>query len=273
MNPTRLLLAAALAAPALALAQAPAKAPPLPANAPAANPHSAPASPWGKVPEIVLTLKVPPKGDTGTWRIRTFDDPADIQVELDTPAAKGRTKGTLLLVAGAGIAVKGFVPEKGFEIDPLDGAVVHLRLLTKILTDALPNGPEGVTGTQAVNLKETQRPLVAFTPSLNLKFDAPWAVTGKVTRKDAQTLTYDLTLETAGAKAGERVKFGLAGTLGGKARERWLDDGMALAGFTAYRLGAGEKKGNHATLSFGATKLAGPFKTVKDLRAELVKKP
>lgn len=273
MKTTRLLIAAALAAPALALAQAPAKAPPLPANAPASNPHSAPASPWGKVPEIVLTLKVPPKGDTGTWRIRTFDDPADIQVELDTPAAKGRTKGTLLLVAGAGIAVKGFVPEKGFEIDPLDGAVVHLRLLTKILTDALPNGPEGVTGTQAVTLKEDKRPLVVFTPSLNLKFEPPWAVTGQVTRKDAQTLAYDLSLETPGPKAGERVKFGLSGTLGGKPRERWLADGMSLAGYTAYKLGAGEQKGKHATLSFGAAKLPGPFATVKDLRAELLKKP
>jgi hypothetical protein len=56
------------------------------------------------------------------------------------------------------------------------------------------------------------------------------------------------------------------------AKGRVLEDSMSLAGWTAYRLGPAKgSKPGHATLKFGATRLPGPYATLKDLRAHLVR--
>ena len=259
-------LSAFLLAPALALAMPPKS--PDPAQG---NPHATPPSPWADLAEYSISLKVPPKGETGNWRIRTFDDPADVSIELDTPAAKGRTKGTLLLVGGQAIAFRGFAPEAGFEIDPLDAAIVNLKLVTNLLTRAEPAGPDAVKAVTAVKLRDDKQPIVAYTRSLNMQFNAPWSVTGQVKRVDASTVSYDLTIEAPGAKAGERLKWQLKGTAGGASRAKALDDAMSLSGWTAYRLAPPSSKTGHTTLSFGTQKLPGPFATMKDLRSALAK--
>jgi hypothetical protein len=259
-------LPALLLAPALALAMPPAD----PAKG---NPHAAPASPWGDLAEYAIALSVPPKGDTGNWKIRTFDDPADVSIELDTPAPKGRTKGTLLLVGGQAIAFKGFEPEKGFEIDPLDAAIVNLRLAVNLLTKVAPDGPVAIKGATPVKLSDAKQPLVAATRSITLQFPAPWSVTGQVKRADAATVAFDLVIEAAGAKPGEKLKWTLKGTAGGASRAAALADALPLAGYTAYRLAPPASKTGHTTLTFGTQKLAGPFASVKDLRAALAKAP
>ena len=54
---------------------------------------------------------------------------------------------------------------------------------------------------------------------------------------------------------------------------RWpADEGMGLAGWTAYAIGPGKSaKTGHASLRFQAAKLPGPFATVKELRAAAAK--
>ncbi len=260
-------LPAFLLAPVLALAMPPAA--PDPAKG---NPHATPpASPWSDLADYTISLKVPPKGDTGKWRIRTFDDPSDVSIELDTPAAKGRTQGTLLLVGGQALAFKGFTPEAGFEIDPLDTAIVNLKLVTNLLARIAPDGPDAVKATTAVKLSDEKQPLIAYTRSINLQFSAPWSVTGQVKRTDPKTIAYDLTIEAPGTKAGERLKWQLKGTASGGTRGKALDDAMSLAGWTVHRLAPPASKTGHTTLSFGTQKLPGPFATMKDLRAALAR--
>jgi hypothetical protein len=259
-------LPAFLLAPALALALPPAA--PDPAKG---NPHATPPSPWTDLAEYEISLKVPPKGETGNWKIRTFDDPSDVAIELDTPAAKGRTKGTLLLVGGQAIAYRGFTPEAGFEIDPLDTAIVNLKLVTNLLTRIAPEGPVAVKAVTPVKFGDARQALVAFTRSLNMQFNAPWSVTGQVKRVDATSIAYDLTIEAPGAKAGERLKWQLKGKAGGASRGKALEDAMPLTGFAVHRLAPPQSKAGHTTLSFGTQKLPGPFATMKDLRSALAK--
>jgi hypothetical protein len=262
------ILSALLLAPALALAM-----PPQAIDPAQGNPHATPPSPWTDLAEYTIALTVPPAAATGNWTIRTFDDPADVAIELDTPAAKGRTRGSLLLVGGQAIAIKGFAPEAGFEIDPLDTAIVNLKLLTNLLTRVEPAGPDAVKAVRAVKLADDKKALVAYTRSLNLQFNAPWAVTGQVKRVDAKSVAYDLTIEAPGPKAGERLKWRLKGTAGGPAREAALGDALSLAGWSAWRLAAPASKTGHTTLTFGTQKLPGPFATMKDLRAALARAP
>jgi hypothetical protein len=259
-------LPALLLPPALVLAMPP-KAPD-PAQG---NPHATPASPWTDLAEYEISLKVPPKGETGNWKIRTFDDPSDVAIELDTPAANGRTRGTLLLVGGQAIAYRGFTPEAGFEIDPLDTAIVNLKLVTNLLTRIAPEGPDAVKAVTPVKIGDVKQALVAYTRSLNLTFSAPWTVTGQLKRVDPKSIAYDLTIEAPGAKAGERLKWQLKGTAGGASRGKSLEDAMPLTGWTVHRLAPPASKTGHTTLTFGTQKLPGPFATMKDLRSTLAK--
>lgn len=278
----RTLLAATLALLALplaALAQAPApsagrpavsKAPP-----PASSPHAKEMpSPWADLADYTLTVKVPPRGETGTWRIRAYADPADVMVDLDTPSPTGRTKGTILLVGGRGIAVKGFAPEAGFEVDPLDAAIVNLKVLTQLLDAAEPGGPEKVRGRKAVSRREAKLPIHASTPSANAIFRAPWKLKGTLDRVDAKTISFALELDVPVAdKSAGRASWTFTGTAGGASAGRVLDHATSLAGWTAYDLAPQRAKQTHSTLKFGATKLAGPLATVEDLRKTLAAIP
>lgn len=268
-----LFAACLLGLPLAVPAQAPATPKPsMPANHPpiGAGPAKAAPSPWTQFADYTLTVKVPPKGDTGTWKFHTYADPADVLVELDTPGAKARTKGSILLVGGQIIAAKGFALEAGFEVDPLDAAIVNLKILTQLLDAAVPGGPGALTKKQAVNVREQRNPIVATTPSANAGFNAPWNLKGQVERTDAGTVAFRLELEVPnGEKPAERARWLFTGRASGVQKGRELDGTMSLAGWTAYSLGNAPvaKPSAHTSMRFGATRLPGPFATVKDLRA------
>jgi hypothetical protein len=274
MRPHTLFAAVLLCLPVALLAQAPAPAKPaMPTNhPPIGGPQAKEApSPWSELADYTITVKVPPKGDTGTWKFRTFEDPADVVLDFDTPATKGRTKGTIMLVGGEAIATRGFTPEAGYEMDPLDAAVVNLKILTRLLDAAVPAGPSALKGKQAVNVREEKAPIFASTPTANAQFKAPWSLKGTIERVDATTISYQLELDVPDAdKKAERVRWTFSGTAGGTPKGRVLDNATSLAGWTAYRLGPPKNaKQGHTALKFGATKLPGTVATVKDLRASL----
>lgn len=274
MRPHTFLAAALLCLPVALLAQAPAPAKPaMPTNhPPIGGPQAKEApSPWSELADYTITVKVPPKGDTGTWKFRTFEDPADVVLDFDTPGPKGRTKGTIMLVGGEAIATKGFMPEAGYEMDPLDAAVVNLKILTRLLDAAVPAGPSALKGKQAVNVREEKAPIFASTPTVNAQFKAPWSLKGSVERVDANTISFQLELDVPGVdKKSGRVRWMFSGTAGGTQKGRVLDNTTSLAGWTAYRLGPPKNaKQGHTALKFGATKLPGPLATVKDLRSSI----
>jgi hypothetical protein len=87
-------------------------------------------------------------------------------------------------------------------------------------------------------------------------------------------IAFNLELDVPnGEKPSERAKWHYSGTASGTTKGRVLDDGTSLAGWTAYDLAPKDSKGTHSLLRFGATKLDGPFATVKDLRAALARIP
>lgn len=267
-----LIAALILCAPLAAAAQAPASKPALPTGHPpvGAGPQaSEKPSPWSALAEYTLTVTAPRKGETGTWTFHTYADAADVLIDVDTPGAKGRTQGTLLLVSGSAIATKGLALEKGFELDPLDVAVVNLKILTRLLDVAVPGGPAALEGKRPVKARGESTPIMAATPSASAKFAAPWSLAGTVERVDATRIAFRLEIEVPkGDKAGERERWIFSGKAGGSARDRALDETMSLAGWTAYRIGPPkEAKQSHTTLRFAANKLPGPIATVKDLRA------
>jgi hypothetical protein len=100
---------------------------------------------------------------------------------------------------------RGFALEPGFEVDPLDAAILNLKVLA-----GLPSSAAGPPGSAS-----------------------------------------------------------------GGAMDRVLDSSLSLAGWTAYGIGPAKSSDPkaHSTLRFGATRLPGPFATLKDLRAALSRQP
>jgi len=265
-----------LSLPLAALAQAPAAPKPvMPANHPpiGASPQTkAPPSPWSQFADYTLTLKVPPRGNSGAWKFRTYADPSDVLIDLDTPGPKGRAKGSIMLIGGRALAAKGIALEPGYEIDPLDVAIVNLKILTQLLDAAVPGGPGALKGKYAVDAREANAPIVASTPGANARFDPPWHLKGSVERIGAGTIAFQLEIEAAGGgKPAERARWIYSGNASGSQEGRLLEDSMSLAGWTAFTLGNAPvaKPSSHASLRFGATRLPGPFATLKDLRAVL----
>jgi hypothetical protein len=235
------------------------------------KPKAAP-SPWSEFADYTLELKAPLRGEASTWRFRAFADPADVIVDFDTVAPKGRTKGSILLVGGQAVATRGFTPEAGFELDALDIAIVNLKVLTELLDAALPAGPAALKASHAVSAKDDRAPIFVNTPGANAQFNAPWSLKGRLERRDANAVSFRLELEAPGGeKPGERSRWVFTGKASGSVKGRVMDDSMSLAGWTAYGLGPARpaKAQSHASLRFGATKLPGPFATLKDLRAAL----
>jgi hypothetical protein len=272
------LLAAGLACLPLVAASMPPGSPKaaMPSNHPPIGgaPARAAPSPWSELADYTLTIKAPPRGEAGTWKYRTFESPADMVVDVDSPGPKGRSKGSIMLVGGQAIAVKGMALEPGFEVDPLDVAIVNLKVLTRLLDAAVPGGPAALEGKQSVDRREDRMAIEAFTPSSNARFLAPWTLKGTVERVNAGTVRFDLELDAPGGeKPGDRSKWVFSGTAGGSQKGRVLDDATALAGWTAYLLAPPKsaKPGAHSSLRFGTTKLDGPHATLKDLRTTLAK--
>lgn len=267
-----LLAVSLLLLPPAALAQPGAK-PAMPAgHPPIGGAAAAPPSPWSAFADYALTVKVPPRGEAGTWTFRTYADPADVMVEMDTPGPKGRTRGSLLLVGGQAIATKGFAPEPGYEVDPLDAAIVNLKLLVRLLDAAAPGGPASLTGKLAVDAREAKSAIVVSTPTANARLGAPWALTGTLERTGAGAIRFALAVETPGEKPKEKARWSFSGTASGASRDRVLDPATRLAGWTLYALGpvkTTKPASSHTALRFGATKLSGPFATLEDLRAAL----
>lgn len=270
------LLCLPLAAPAQPAAPS---RPTMPPNHPplGASPHGRAApSPWSELADYTLTVKVPPSGATGTWTFRTFADPADVIVDLDTPGPKGRTRGTILLVGGQAIAAKGFALEPGYETDPLDAAIVNLKILTRLLDVAAPDGPAALKGRRVVDARDDRTPIAASTPSATARFDAPWSLKGTVERVDSSTIAFRLELDApGGAGPAARARWTFSGRASGTPKGRALDEAMSLAGWTAYRLASAQpvKQKSHTSLRFGAQRLPGAVATLKDLRAALAKTP
>jgi len=137
-------------------------------------------------------------------------------------------------------------------------------------------GPAALKGKQAVDKREESAAIEAFTPSSTARFAAPWALKGSLERIDANTVSFRLDLDApGGAKPGERARWTFSGTATGAQQGRVLEDATNLAGWTGYTLAPpkSDKSKAHTALRFGATRLAGPHATLKDLRAELAKAP
>ncbi len=82
--------------------------------------------------------------------------------------------------------------EKGYEIDPLDGAVLNLKLVLEFLRAAAPGGPTAVQGKTTVNIKEEIRSIAVNTASASGGLEAPRTLHAMIEPTTAGHWSFDL---------------------------------------------------------------------------------
>jgi len=225
---------------------------------------------WAAFTSISLTLSPPGQPPVATWKAR-FDHKAnDILIDADVTADPGRMKGSIAMVGGRVMLTKGLKPERGYEIDALDGPVLSMQLVLRLLDRIFPKGPSSIPQEERIDRRDPIAIKFA-TPSASGRIPAPWHLGGKVAKTSGGAVTYDLVLEYPaegrGGKTGSE-KMHMVGELAVLAEPVFRDD-SSLEGWTPYGVGPQEEKSGDSTiLDYGAKRHDQPmFRKVGDVRA------
>ena len=182
------------------------------------------------------------------------------QTDGESPQA-----GTILVISGRWMLVKGLKSEKGREIDFLDIAGLNSQLLLTLLSKSLPNGPPAAGEFHEISFTEKVEPIQVGTSSASGVYPAPWSVTGNAMAPSDSTVTYSIDFKV---ERGDFPTLHLEGAVSTPAGAIELADSMSLAGWAVHKIGPYEERTSQGTiLDYGAKAAAVTAKTLGELRA------
>lgn len=231
--------------------------------------HCGIADVWAEFNAFEIKMSVSGQLHSAHWRGRFDRNTNDIQVEVENSDGEKLVRGKILMVGGRVLAVQGPITEQGYEIDALDAPVLEYQLILKLLSKALPNGPEEIRGKKAVNFKEEKEGISLATPSAGGTIPAPWRVRGEVRADSAAVVDFKLTLTSAGSKSTEIRETTFAGELSKDANAK-IDDSISLEGWNLFGVGVQQRKTDNGTIyDYGAGPAPAAYRTVSDVRKRI----
>jgi hypothetical protein len=218
-----------------------------------------------------IAVKVSYPGTPGYAMWRGKFDTASNDFQLDSEMSDGNAthQGTILMVGGLVMAVRGEVVKPGLEFSLLDGAALSQQLVYRLLDTAIPAGPHAIVRTRKVDYTSDNLDMQLATPSAEAVVSAPWSVTGTVKQLSGNIIEYDLNLRSGGssiAGADNAYNPHLTGRLSRTDAAR-LDDSISLEGWKTYSVasrtdtGAARVEGIHSSTR--------PYRTVADARKDI----
>jgi hypothetical protein len=177
--------------------------------------------------------------------------------------------GTVRLVGGQIMLVKGLKLQPGYAIDALDEPVLNMRLVMILLQRVFPRGPDQIAG--ATNIDQTGQAGIEYaTPSAQGYIPAPWHVKGQVSRLASGTLPFDLALSFPAQQRGKQASsltINMKGELAVLGRPVF-GDADSLKGWAIYGIGPQQTKSASGTiLDYNAKPQPTRYKTIGDIRA------
>jgi len=207
--------------------------------------------------------------DYDFWRGSVDKETDDIQIDVEETLSRHAVRGRILLIGGHVMALQGPIAEPGYEIDALDGPMLELQLVEKVLSRVLPGGPTSVHATAEIDFTDKETGIQIATPSAGGVIQAPWRATGRVSRLASGGVQYQLALTSRKSEqdAATRTQV-LSGKLFEATRPR-IDDRLRLSAWTLFRVGPQSKEVNGSRIiDYGAAPTAA-YKTVADVRKEI----
>ena len=238
----------------------------------AQQPGSEPAA-WQDFNSFTLNLTQPGEPGYSEWRGHINSQSNDIQIDVETQHSGAVVRGKILMIGGRVMAIQGPIAEAGHEIDALDGPVLQVQLVTKLLARALPNGPASIPSAQHIHYADSKIGIEIATPSAGGEIPSPWRLVGDVKRIKPNGMEYSLTLtfrrpgepgkETPETSMSFEGKFFNAADTG-------IDDRQNLEAWKVFDVGVQSRKQQGSTVyDYGATPATVPYRTVADVRKQL----
>ena len=192
---------------------------------------------WARFTSITLEISEPGKPALASWKGRFDYVTNDIEVDVNMkPDNAPAMKGMIAMVGGRVMLTQGLQLERGYEIDALDGPVLSMSLVERLLTRAFPRGPDSIATSNKVD--RTDKAGIKYaTASAQGYVPAPWHLVGTVSKNAGGAVVYDLVLSVTPEARGRAAKeIRMVGELA-MLKEPVLPATMSVADWTTYGLG------------------------------------
>ena len=230
---------------------------------------------WEDFNVFQVKMSVPSKPGYTSYQGQFDQESLDFQIDVETSDGKKVSRGRILVIGGREMATRGPVTEPGHEIDALDAAVLQRQLVTRLLGEVLPKGPEEVQGMRKIDFKKEKTGIQFATPSVQGFIAPPWHVSGDVKIVAQDFIEYELML-TSGTKGkpldqGGEYAANFSGRLS-KIASAKIDDTMPLDEWRVFGLGVQTRKeGNSTVYDYGAAPTSETYKTVAEVRKKIAR--
>lgn len=229
-------------------------------------PSPEPASDWARGNSVLLGITQPSLGFSAQWLFERSDS-GDIQLQLEEERRGVRTAGTLLLVGSGALAVRDLRLERGRELDTINGPLLMLQAVLKLLERAVPGGPGAVTQDIRIGLSEPNAGIKVSALGAEGEFFAPWSVQGVIGPAGKGRVRFELEFRSSSrGRSSTPYESSIAGIWHNAAPRIALSDGMSLRGWRVHQVRQVVKpRGNFNTVGLGASPPM-LFTTLGDLR-------
>lgn len=228
---------------------------------------------WQDFNSFTLKASAPGEPAYSQWQGRFDKETNDIQIDVENSKPGSVVKGKILMIGGRVMAMQGPIAEPGYEIDALDGAVLQLQLVTKILGRVIPDGPASVKSAQHVDYSDSKTGIQIATPSAGGMIQPPWHVVGELKRFEPDVVQYDLTLTYGSGgdtgKEKQRSTVAFFGRLFNSPNTK-IDDQLRLDKWNLFGVGPQSRKHADSTIiDYSAAPATTAYRTVADVRKKL----
>jgi hypothetical protein len=223
-------------------------------------------SDWARGNRLLIGVTQPRAGFSAQWRFDRADN-GDILLEKDEQRAGQTTVGAVLLVGSGALAVRELRVERGHELDALNGPLLMLQLVLRLLERAVPSGPAGLTSDVQVELADKQDGIRVTGVGAEGEFFAPWRLKGVVGPGGNGQVKFELEFSSSSAAAGRApYEVSIAGIWQHAKPSLFLAETYSLRGWRVYQLKPVLKpRGMINTLGLGTSPPLA-FTNVGDLR-------
>jgi hypothetical protein len=216
----------------------------------------------------IMVQVIPPAQKLGPTFTIELGQSDDASVVISDPGAVGQHETRILLVAGRWMVTKGLEIEPGYEIDALDGPVLVMQTVMRLLDRAVPAGPNTIQSQIAIDLVEKTQDLHVNTQSAEGEYPAPWQVKGTVERRGPTILAFDLNFhcKAGGSENPQLIRY--IGTWERDPVTPRLPEQMSLTGWKIFWIGPSKRQDHDGAtiLDYGAQQRRTDYATLADLR-------
>jgi hypothetical protein len=215
---------------------------------------------WTRMTAASITTTAAGSSDSLTCDM-IFTPQQDSKIDVTITQGGKTSKGTMMLVSGM-LVTKDVPLVAGNELDLVDGCGITLQIANALLAHGTAVPPLSIRGRKEFDLTEEKTPLHVQTTHAETTIPVPWSVKGWVESGTVGAVGFDILQSMPGTTDSMHI----TGTWELRPEPPTLPDATSIAGWKVFKVGAREGGG------YGATP-AGPFATLKDLRAAAPKKP